>query len=459
MGTERVPVHVIGGFLGAGKTTALVSLLDGPLLGESVAVVVNDFGEGAVDEATVGERRVSIAEIRGACVCCTAPEGFVGAVGRLLDDVAPDRILVEPTGIARPADLIDTLRRAPYASRLDLRPLLVLVDPMMVGGAHQALIEEQAAAADVLVASRTDLATVDALEAFDAWAGSLWPGPQWILKTSGGVLPVDVLDWAPGSGPRTPPSGSMRTGRMHAHHEHDGHDHGSHGTHGFIVKTYTFPPDIAFSRARLLQAMGRIGKDGAVVRFKGLFRTDQGWTRFELAGGRVHEAPTSWRRDSRLDAIVDAGATWTEVVHHALTDARLTEDEVRGGAEAVEVGLPDGSARRFDRFALAALPGGVADVAPLLPGRTGQAARVTALLDAVGAADGWHAVVVAADGYTTTPVPVSALRAGLLLHAVDGGPLPSGQGGPIRLMIPGDAGPGGACANVKSVVRIALRAP
>ena len=63
--------------------------------------------------------------------------------------------------------------------------------------------------------------------------------------------------------------------------------------------------------------------------------------------------------------------------------------------------------------ALQALPGGVDDVSGLLPGRSGAAARLDALLDSVGARDEQQAVVVAADGYTTPPVPVSAIRSGL----------------------------------------------
>ena len=159
-----VSVHVIGGFLGAGKTTTLLHLLSGPLHGQRVAVVVNDFGEGAIDQASVDHRAMAVWEIRGGCVCCTAPEGFSAAVGKLVDDDQFDRILVEPTGLARPADLIDTLRRAPYASRIDIRPLVVLVDPMVLDGPHHAQLTEQAAVADYLIASRVDLATDAALE-------------------------------------------------------------------------------------------------------------------------------------------------------------------------------------------------------------------------------------------------------------------------------------------------------
>ncbi len=439
---KTVPVHVVGGFLGAGKTSAVLALLDGPLSGERVAVVVNDFGESAVDEATVAERGIALAEIRGACVCCTAPEGFVGAVAGLLEDPTVDRVLVEPTGLARPADLIDTLRRAPYADRIEVMPLIVLVDPGQLSVEAQTL-REQAEAADVLVANRIDRCTAAEIEAFDLWAEGLWPGPLESLHTTMGVLPDSVLRWPDGAGPRA--SGG------HCDHDHD-HDHGE-GGHGFTARSWVFPPMAVFSRERLLSGFQSLATAGQ-ARAKGLFRTDEGWTRLELAGAAVHEGPTSWRRDSRVDVIGrEVGAELEELWSAAL----LTERERRVQQSSVEVGLLDGSSRRFDRAALAALGDGVADVSGLLPGRQGAAARVSALLDAVGAAAGGSAVVVAADGYTTPPVPVSALRQGLLIHSVGGDALPAAKGGPIRLMIPGDAGPGGPCANVKGVVRIALR--
>lgn len=440
-----IPIHVVGGFLGAGKTSALVSLLEGPLRAERVAVVINDFGQGAIDEASLGDGSVSIAEIRGECVCCTAPEGFVGAVGSLVEEGGIDRILVEPTGLAVPADLIDTLRRAPYADRIEVRPLIVLVDPMQLDGPDAEHLEDQARVADVLVANRLDLATDAGVEAFEAWADELWPGPIETVKTEHGRLPERVLDW---------PSEPRQRDRVDPHEHDHQHDSGHDGVHGHLVETLVWPPETVFHRGRLLEALG----GSTVTRAKGLFRTDEGWTRLERAGGSTHEGTTGWRRDSRVDLIGRTPGS-IEAVGSAIEAAVLSDEELRATAESIEIGLPDGSARRFDRAALAALPDGVDDVAPLLPGREGSAARVGALLDAIGAPEGLQAVVVALDGYTTPPVPADALRTGLLIHSVAGEPLPAKKGGPIRLMIPGDAGPGGPCANVKGVVRLALRSP
>ena len=430
-----VTVHVVGGFLGAGKTSAIRHLLAGPLQGRKVAVVVNDFGESALDEVLLGDGGHTLAEIRGECVCCTAPEGFVGAVGSLLEDPDLDAIVVEPTGLARPADLVDTLRRAPFADEIHLGPLVVLADPAVLEARED--LRRQAALADVLVANRVDLATPEQLAAYEAWADALWPAPILRVRTTHGALGAEVLEW----GEHAPRVSSVARSHGHAHHHQNAH-------------SATWPPDRVFHRARLRAVLERCATTPEFLRAKGLVRTNEGWCRVDVAGGTVHEAPTEWRRDSRIDLISDGALA---PLADALDGALLTAEERAVAADSLEVALPDGSARRFDREALLALPDGVPDVSAVFPKRAGVAARLSELVRVAGVPEGSQVVVVAADGYTTPPAPLADVLAGLLIHSLDEGPLPRDKGGPIRLMVPEDAGPGGPCANVKGVVRLSFR--
>jgi G3E family GTPase len=431
-----VPVHVIAGFLGAGKTTTLLELLRSRPAGERVAVVVNDFGTARIDGETLGDLGVRVAAIEGACVCCTAPGNFTQELGRILDEVRPDRIFVEPTGLARPADLVDTLRRGPHKDRVTLGPVVGVLDPARISGE---LVREQAEASDVIVLNRTDLADEVALSAAASFLSTLWPGPLKVVRTAFGKVPADVLEWPEGAGPRT--------------HNHD-HDHDHASTEGFAAESRAWAPDVVFSRERLERALGELSS--RVERAKGLFRTEEGTFLAEIAGGRVHLRASGHRRDSRADLIV-AGTSVPGAIWKVLEAAVLREDEKAAVANAVEVVLPDGRRPLLTRAELEALPGGVPDVGALVPKRQGVAASVGALFDAVGAPAGATAVVVAHDGLATPPVPADALRPGLLVHSLAGAPLPADQGGPFRLLIPGDAGPGGPCANVKGVARIVLR--
>lgn len=446
------PVHIVSGFLGAGKTTAIRAQLEARR-GERVAVIVNDFGEASLDEATLeASEPFRITNIPGGCVCCTAPEGFVDALGAVLAE-HPDRLLIEPTGLARPQDLIDTIRRCAHGAELELAPVIVLVDPATLAQRTETareLLAEQAEAADVLVANRTDLCGTEALEAFRAFAAGLWPGPIAVHETRHGALPPQALVWPEGEGPRAErPSG----GRNHRHASSE----------GYRARSWKWEPATVFSAGRLREALERArrGEAGApLARFKGIFRTLEGVRRLELAGGVLHDEPTAFRRDSRADAILDGEddaalarlGEWLEA-------AVLGEAERRLDPNRIEWVLPDGRIHGVDRELLDSLPEALEDVSILFPKRAGRAARLAPLFDRLALPAAGEAVVVAGDGFASEPVTLDVLRQGVLLYRLGGDPLPERQGGPFRLLIPEDAsGEPVSCANVKGVAKVVIRA-
>ncbi len=445
-----VPVHIVSGFLGAGKTSAIRAQLEART-GERIAIIVNDFGEASLDEVALAEGEpFRITNIPGACVCCTAPEGFVDALGAVLEG-EPERLIIEPTGLARPQDLVDTIRRSRHGGQLALGPVVVLVDPKRVAGPDgpEAMLAEQVEAADVLVANRTDLCSAAELERFDAWAGALWPEPIAVHRTIQGRIPAPLFEWPEGGGRPRAESAEPRVG------------HG-HSTEGFVARSWWWAPERIFSGERLRAALEALlrGDGGAPLeRFKGIFRTREGVFRFEVAAGERHELPSAHRRDSRADAIFrGSGAGVLDDAGARLEAAVLSEAELAARANEIELALPDGRLHVVDRARLAALPEGVADVSGLFPKRAGSAARVGALLEALEIPREGEAVVVAADGFASEPVAVAVLAEGLLLHSLEGEALPAKQGGPFRLLIPPDvADAPSSCANVKAVARIVLR--
>ena len=219
-----------------------------------------------------------------------------------------------------------------------------------------------------------------------------------------------------------------------------------------------------FSRDRLVDALARLanGQAGApLARLKGIFRTQEGVYRLEVAAGHVEERLTSYRRDSRVDVIVQSSDA--EPLTHAgkwLEQAVLAPDELLLDAERIEVVLPDGRVHLVDRDQLLALPQQVDDISRRFPKRAGAAARVAELwaqLELPGAA---NVVVVAGDGFATEPVDVATLCQGFLLHSLADEALPEKHGGPFRLLIPEEAdAPLGACANVKGVAKLVIRDP
>ncbi len=447
-----IPLQIISGFLGAGKTSAVRAQLEQPR-GQKIAVIVNDFGEASLDEIELSEGKpFRITNIAGACVCCTAPEGFIDALGALLDG-DPDRIFIEPTGLARPQDLIDTVRRSPHRERIELAPVVVLVDPAQLaddraGGGS--LFREQVEAADILVANRTDLCAPDDLERFASFARELWPPPLAVQHTTFGRLGPELLEWPEGEGERLPRAAGARR-RAH-----------DHSTGGFVARSWQWAPELVFSRERLTSALARLatGRAGApLARFKGIFRTQEGVYRLECAGDRVDERPSSFRRDSRVDVVLQSDSEAPlATVGEWLESALLAEAELRLSSERIEVVVGDGRVHVVDRQRLLGLDDPVEDVSVLFPDRRGAAARVRALWQALELPDRADVVVVAGDGFASEPVAASTLCEGVLLHSLEDEALPPEKGGPFRLLIPEKAGaPLGGCANVKGVAKLVLR--
>jgi hypothetical protein len=277
-----------------------------------------------------------------------------------------------------------------------------------------------------------------------------------VHRTTHGRLPREALEWPEGEGARLP-----RAAAGAAAPEHAGHAHAS--TQGFAAKSFRWSPERVFSRERLSRAALRAsqGLAGApLARMKGIFRTQEGFVLLEIAGGALHEERSHHRRDSRADVIFEGAeaAAAAERLAGWLAGAAQGEKEAAARADEIELALPDGRVRIVRREELAALPGGVADVGVIVPKRSGEAARLAALFDAYGVPAAGSAVLCAADGFASEPVPLGALREGLLVHTQAGAPLAREQGGPFRLLIPaGVAGAPSSCANVKAVVRIVVK--
>lgn len=433
----KIPVHIVSGFLGVGKTTALTALVAARAGTERAAIVVNDFGDAGIDAARIDADATGMVQnIAGGCICCTAPEGLARVVSELLDVQKPDRIYIEPSGLGRPRDVVDMLARGGIASRVDLRPVVVIVDPTRLD-LTDPLMLEQWEGGDVLVVNRVDLASAESLAAVRAHVIEKWPPFQAVLETTHGVLPATLPDWTRASAPPA-------VGPEHDHDHDPGHDHSpSDSTAAFLARSAVLPSDLTFSWDALRRAIDRTG----VVRFKGMFRSDIGWVRVDLAGGRVDVRGTPWRRDSRYDLVVRAeDAGLAVVVEDAITAAAVEHPAAEATVALVDT---EGNAMELNRAAFARL--GALPVADRVPGRVGTAALLSSVLDLLSVPPEARVVLCAADGMIAEPVPRAELADALLVYALEGEALPEKQGGPFRVLVPAGAS---RCANVKALNRI-----
>jgi G3E family GTPase len=302
----KIPVHILSGFLGVGKTTAVKDLLARRAGKERIAVVVNEFGTLGVDGALLSDCASCILkEVPGGCVCCTAMADLEASLEEVCDLVAPTRFVLEPTGLARPSELVDLLRGPRWASRFDVRPVITLLDPQQdveKSYAESELFRDQVDVADVLVVNRCDVASEEEILRVEEWARALSPPKLQIVRASLGAIPDTVWDL---ERPLVAPAAALLEAPT-PHHLH-GNPPGN-SLEGYVGRGVAEPPERVFDAERLLAALealraGELTK-GAVARAKGLFHTTAGWRVHEIAGGRLSTAPTSWRRDSRVDVIL-----------------------------------------------------------------------------------------------------------------------------------------------------------
>lgn len=215
--TDRIPVTVLTGFLGSGKTTLLNRLL-AEAHGQRLAVIENEFGEVDVDGAIlVRETAAEIVATENGCLCCTVRGDLNRALADLSDrrtagELAFDRVIIETTGLAQPAPVVQTiLIDSGLAARYRLDGVVTLVDAKH-GSAQldtHAEAQEQVGFADRLIVSKPDLVTAAELAALEARLMDMNPRAglrvarfgdapiDWVTDV-GGFDATAVLDLHPG---------------------------------------------------------------------------------------------------------------------------------------------------------------------------------------------------------------------------------------------------------------------
>ena len=224
---KRIPVNLIAGSLGVGKTTAMNHLLNQRPDHERWAVLVNEYGLVGLDAAlmaTPGKEAktggVEIREVAGGCICCSAGIMFEMSLVLLLQR-RPDRLLIEPTGLAALSGILDTLDRPGICEAIDVRSVLCLLDPARFEDDLQRQeVQDQIEAADILLANRSDLATSEQLQRFDAWSQSLFPAKTLVQKIEQGRVPLAWLDRVK-ERETVVSRGDHSHGTDHVHHHHD----------------------------------------------------------------------------------------------------------------------------------------------------------------------------------------------------------------------------------------------
>ena len=305
-------IDIFSGFLGAGKTTLIRKLIAEGYQNEKLVLIENEFGEIAIDGGFLQDAGVQITEMNSGCICCTLVGDFTKALKKVMDDYAPDRILIEPSGVGKLSDVAAAVERVEGAH---IGAKVTVVDAgkaKMYARNFGEFFNDQVANADLIVMSRTGsvkpekiLEATEILKALNPEAGLITT--PWDQLTGAQIL--EAMDK---NGLRH--ELEKMEHEHHHHHHHDGeecddpecechhhhdhddddeHEHHHHHHHHAdeIFQSWGMETPKKFTEDELrgiLEKLEDEARFGAVLRAKGIVDSADGqWLYFDYVPGEV----------------------------------------------------------------------------------------------------------------------------------------------------------------------------
>ena len=321
---SKIPVTVITGFLGSGKTTLIRHLMQNAN-GRRLAVLVNEFGTVGVDGDILKSCAIpdcpaeNIVELANGCICCTVADDFIPTIEALMAlPVRPDHILIETSGLALPKPLLKAFDWPAIRSRITVDGVIALADAEAVAAGRFAadeqavdaqrkaddsidhetplseVFEDQIACADIILMSKADLAGETGLAAARKVIEAECPRTIPILSMSEGIVDPNVI-----LGLNARAEDDLDARPSH----HDGHDDHEHDD----FETIVVPMPEVDDPASLVTAIERLAHEQHILRVKGYVAVTGKPMRLlvQAVGARVrHQYDRPWGSDSREGHLV-----------------------------------------------------------------------------------------------------------------------------------------------------------
>lgn len=321
--------NLITGFLGSGKTTSILHLLANKDPAEKWAVLVNEFGEVGIDGALLADSGAMVKEIPGGCMCCVNGLPMQVGLNTLLRQGKPDRLLIEPTGLGHPKQILDLLTAPVYEPWLELHATLCLLDPRQlldekaIGNDN---FRDQLASADIIVANKSDRATSESEAAFEAWWQQAGGGRRYVQTTQGNIdgalldLPRLNQTQLPASAEHSHSHGVKQGLAALSLPEHQRWRRNLNSGQGHQACGWIFDADTVFDTIGILE-WARLAP---VERVKGIMRTPDGLVRINRQGEDFFiETQNVAPPDSRIELISAVNTDWN-ALQSSLLKLRLS---------------------------------------------------------------------------------------------------------------------------------------
>ncbi len=326
---EKLPVTVITGFLGSGKTTLIRHLMQNPQ-GKRLAVIVNEFGDVGVDGEILKSCAIpdcpaeNIMELANGCICCTVADDFIPTIEALMAlDPRPDHILIETSGLALPKPLLKAFDWPDIRSKITVDGVIALADAEAVAAGRFApnvaavdaqrmaddsidhetplseVFEDQISCADIILLTKPDLAGPEGVAKARAIIAAEAPRPLPVVEVAEGAVDVRVV-----LGLEAAAEDDMDARPSH----HDGADDHEHDDFESVVVDLPEQTD----PAQLVANIERLANELNILRVKGYAAVQGKPMRLlvQAVGARVrHQYDRPWKpeeeRRSRLVVIAE----------------------------------------------------------------------------------------------------------------------------------------------------------
>ncbi|MEZ8723343.1 GTP-binding protein [Vibrio pomeroyi] len=305
-----IPTNIITGFLGVGKTTAILNLMKNKPADENWAILVNEFGEIGVDGSLLqgndNKQQVFIREVPGGCMCCAAGLPMQIALNQLLSEAKPDRLLIEPTGLGHPKEVLEVLSSEHYRKVLSLQKNVTLVDARKLSDARyfeHDTFNQQITIADTIVGNKVDLYQSGDEEKLAEYVAQVCHPDTKLIFAHHGKIPFGEFDG----------DTNFYHHQAHGHHHHEqdkplaselpmpesGMIKASNQGEGFESIGWRFAADKLFDRQQLLKVLVGLKAE----RMKAVFITQSGIFGYNLTEDGLTECELDECNETRIEVI------------------------------------------------------------------------------------------------------------------------------------------------------------
>ncbi|MCG9563008.1 GTP-binding protein [Vibrio chagasii] len=308
-----IPTNIITGFLGVGKTTAILNLMKNKPADENWAILVNEFGEIGVDGSLIqgndNKQHVFIREVPGGCMCCAAGLPMQIALNQLLSEAKPDRLLIEPTGLGHPKEVLEVLSSEHYRKVLSLQKNVTLVDARKLSDARYSAhdtFNQQITIADTIVGNKVDLYKSGDEEKLAEYVAQVCHPDTKLIFAHHGKIPFGEFDG----------DTNFYHHQTHGHHHHHHHKQdkplaselpmpesgmikASNQGEGFESIGWRFAADKLFDRQQLLKVLVGLKAE----RMKAVFITQSGIFGYNLTEDGLTECELDECNETRIEVI------------------------------------------------------------------------------------------------------------------------------------------------------------